>query len=84
MAAWYGMGAYLSTTAHTDGLAQWFWHGGANPDGDSATYFEANRQTKRGIVIMVNGEYEWKKKDVTYGSNALVSDIKEAYARHFK
>jgi len=34
-------------------------------------------------VIMVNGEYEWDKKDVTYGSNALVDDIKEAYARHF-
>lgn len=81
--AWYGMGVYLGTTVLSDGYSRSFWHGGANPDGDSATHFQADRQTKRGIVIMVNGEYEWTKKDVTYGANALVDDIQEAFARHF-
>ena len=80
---WYGMGTYLSKDVLTDGYARKFYHGGANPDGDSATYFEADRSGKRGIVIMINGQYEWKKKDVTYGSNALVDDIREAYWRHF-
>jgi|GEM_PF-2493440 len=80
---WYGLGTRVSKDALADGYARKISHGGANPDGDSATYFEANRESKSGIVIMINGQYEWKKKDVTYGSNALVDDIREAYSRHF-
>jgi CubicO group peptidase (beta-lactamase class C family) len=82
---WYGMGAYVSKNIPfgTGGYPRSFYHGGANPDGDSATHFEANRQTKRGIVIMVNGEYEWKKHDVTYGANILVGAIQQAYGRRF-
>jgi hypothetical protein len=82
---WYGMGVYLSKNAlATDGYPRSIYHGGANPDGDSATHFEADRQTKRGIVIMVNGEYEWSKQSVEYGASALVDDIQQAYSRHFK
>jgi hypothetical protein len=67
-----------------DGYPRSIYHGGANPDGDSATRFEADRQTKRGVVIMVNGEYAWTKQGVTYGANALVGDIKAGFDRHFQ
>ena len=81
---WYGMGLWLSTTPFgTGGYSKTFTHGGANPDGDSSTHFEADRSTGRGVVIMVNGEYEWKKDGVVYGSNPLVDDIEEAFDRVF-
>ena len=82
---WYGMGIYLSKNDPfgPGGYPRSVYHGGANPDGDSATYFKADRQTKRGVVIMVNGEYEWDKKKVTYGADALVDDISAAFDRYF-
>jgi CubicO group peptidase (beta-lactamase class C family) len=83
---WYGMGTYLSKNVPfgPGGYPRSIYHGGANPDGDSATRFEADRQTRRGVVIMVNGEYTWTKKGVEYGANALVNDIAAAFSRHFQ
>jgi CubicO group peptidase (beta-lactamase class C family) len=82
---WYGLGTYLSKTVLSglDGYPRSLYHGGANPDGDSATHFEVDRQTRRGVVIMVNGEYTWIKKGVEYGAKALVDDIEAAFERHF-
>ena len=83
---WYGMGTYLSKNVPfgPGGYPRSIYHGGANPDGDSATHFEADRKTGHGVVIMVNGEYKWTKKGVGYGANALVGDIKAAFGRHFQ
>lgn len=80
----YGLGTGISADdIENDGYPESFSHGGGNPDGDSATYFYANRAEEDGIVIMVNGEYEWNQNSVTYGADALVNDIKDAYFRHF-
>jgi CubicO group peptidase (beta-lactamase class C family) len=82
---WYGMGTYLSKNPFgLDGYPRTLYHGGANPDGDSATHFEVDRQTRRGVVIMVNGEYIWTKQGVGYGARALVDDIEAAFGRHFQ
>jgi CubicO group peptidase (beta-lactamase class C family) len=80
----YGLGTGVSADdLHTDGYPETLSHAGGNPDGDSATYFFADRDAKSGVVIMVNGEYKWGKNGVDYGSDALVPDIKDAYFRHF-
>ncbi len=83
--SWYGMGVFLAIDDPfgADGYPRKFEHGGANPDGDSATHFEADRKNRNGVVIMVNGEYKWTKKGVTYGANALAKDMKAAFDRHF-
>ena len=81
---WYGLGVKLgSNQPMADGFSRTLAHGGANPDGNSATEFKADRSTRRGVVVMVNGEYEWKKSDVVYGASALVNDIVAAFDRHF-
>ena len=82
---WYGMGTYVSKDDPfgSAGFPRRIEHGGANPDGDSATHFEADRKDRNGIVIMVNGEYEWKKNGVAYGSEELVDDIEAAFDLHF-
>lgn len=80
----YGLGTFV-TAAHllADGYPRNLSHGGANPDGGSATFFFADRLDDDGIVIMVNGEYQWSQNGATLGANALVDDIKAAYFRHF-
>lgn len=81
---WYGLGVRLgSNQPMTDGFSRTLAHGGGNPDGDSATEFKVARSTRRGVVVMVNGEYEWKKSGVVYGASALVDDIVAAFDRHF-
>lgn len=81
---WYGLGVGLgSNSPLADGFSRTLSHSGGNPGGDSATLFKGDRSTGRGVVIMVNGEYEWKKNGVVYGSSPLVDDIKAAFDRHF-
>jgi CubicO group peptidase (beta-lactamase class C family) len=82
---WYGLGVGLGdqTPFGKGGYSQILSHSGGNPDGDSATLFKADRATGRGIVVMVNGEYEWKKNGAVFGSSPLVDDIVAAFDRHF-
>jgi CubicO group peptidase (beta-lactamase class C family) len=82
---WYGLGVGLGSNAPfgTGGFSQTLSHSGGNPDGDSATLFKADRSSRRGVVIMINGEYEWKKNHVVFGSSPLVDDIAAAFDRHF-
>ena len=81
---WYGLGVGLgSNTPKADGFSRTLSHSGGNPDGDSATLFKADRSTRRGVVIMINGEYEWKKNGVEFGASPLLNDISAAFDRHF-
>ncbi|WP_137699821.1 serine hydrolase domain-containing protein [Marimonas lutisalis] len=77
---WYGLGVHLSTTIH-DGYPRTIWHGGAQ-DGFRSRFL-IDRKTGNGFVIFVNGKEEWELNGVTYGGGALVSDIANAFDRHF-
>ena len=83
---WYGMGVKLSMNDPfgPEGLPRVLEHGGANDYDDVATHFEISRDNKNGIVIMVNGEFEWENNSgATLGANALSTDIESAYDRNF-
>ncbi len=75
---WYGLGVGLSTTVLSDGFPRVVSHGGAQ-DG-SRTYFEIDRQTGDGIVIMVNGVESWVDGDgFTFGGDVLLDEIHDAW-----
>lgn len=83
---WYGMGVKLSMNDPfgLEGLPRVLEHGGKNDDDNVATHFEISRDNKNGIVIMINGEYEWQNDDgVSRGAGALSSDIESAYDQNF-
>lgn len=45
------------------------------------TYFEIDRRTRDGIVIMINGSTEWVDGDgFTSGAEPLLEEIEAAYA----
>jgi hypothetical protein len=46
--------------------------------------FNVDRAKKNGIVIMINGNEDWQKKDAEYGANALRFDIYEAFQRAYR
>jgi len=75
---WYGLGVGLSATLHTDGYPRTVSHSGAQTG--SRTYFEIDRRTGDGVVIMVNGEAEWTDGDgYLFGSSPLLWEILRAY-----
>lgn len=78
---WYGLGIKLSDTSEFNGYPRTLSHGGTQ-DG-VRTYFYIDRKDKNGIVIMVNGKYNWKKKSVEYGAKGLEKDIRESFFRHY-
>lgn len=82
-ADWYGLGVYLERDNDYKKLPRIVSHGGANSAEGAASAFEIDRKTGNGVVIIVNGEYDWKKSGVTYGADALVSDILDSFQRNY-
>ena len=79
--AWYGLGVSLSEDQDFQGFPRFLSHGGTQDN--ARAYFFLDRADRNGIVIMVNGEYSWKKNGVEYGAEALERDIRDAFFRHF-
>ncbi|HEX6186231.1 MAG TPA: serine hydrolase domain-containing protein, partial [Pyrinomonadaceae bacterium] len=78
---WYGLGVSLSDSQEFEGYPSDLYHGGAQDN--AAAFFFLDRADRNGIVIMVNGEYDWKKNGVEYGANALKNDIYDSFARNY-
>lgn len=77
---WYGLGVSLSDSDFAS-YPRLLYHGGAQDN--AVAHFFLDRGDRNGIVIMVNGESVWKKKNVEYGAEALKNDIKESFFRNF-
>jgi CubicO group peptidase (beta-lactamase class C family) len=78
---WYGLGVSLSDAYEFEGYPKNLEHGGAQDN--AAAYFFIDRRDRNGIVIMVNGEYDWKKNGVEYGADPLVDDIRSSFSRNY-
>jgi CubicO group peptidase (beta-lactamase class C family) len=75
---WYGLGVGLSSTVLADGYPRTMSHGGAQSG--SRTYFELDRQSGDGFVVMVNGVAEWVDGDgYSFGAEPLLGEIHTAY-----
>ena len=78
---WYGLGITLIDGQDFQGYPSDLTHGGVQDN--ARAFFFIDRADRNGIVIMVNGEYSWKKKGVEYGAAALELDIRDAFYRYF-
>jgi CubicO group peptidase (beta-lactamase class C family) len=75
---WRGLGVKFPTTIESDGYPRIVEHSGAQTG--ARTYFEIDRRTGDGIVIMINGDEEWVDGDgYTYGAEPLLWEIVAAY-----
>jgi hypothetical protein len=63
-------------------LPRYLSHSGGHPG--FISYFNVDRAKQNGIVIMINGNEDWKKKDAEYGVNALRFDVYEAFKRAYR
>lgn len=78
---WYGYGVFLTPDSDHKGRPRFIEHGGDQTNAHSM--FKLDRQTGNGIVVFVAGDSSWTKEKVTYGANALLSDILSSYGRNF-
>lgn len=75
---WRGLGVKLKTTVEPDGYPRIVEHSGAQTG--ARTYFQIDRRTGDGIVIMINGQDEWVDGNgFTYGADPLLDAIRDAY-----
>lgn len=73
-----GLGVKMSTELHRDGFSRFVEHGGAH-DGFRSN-FKIDRQTDRGIVVMINGNREWTDDDgFERGADAFIDEIMAAW-----
>lgn len=79
--AWYGLGVSLDDGEDYQGFPRRLYHGGSQDN--ARAFFYLDRANGNGIVVMVNGEYDWKKNGVEYGAEALEADITDAFHRNF-
>ncbi|HEX7316960.1 MAG TPA: serine hydrolase domain-containing protein [Pyrinomonadaceae bacterium] len=79
--SWYGLGVSLGTGQDFEGYPSDLSHSGAQDN--ASAYFFLDRFDRNGIVIMVNGEYSWKKNGAEYGASALRSDISASFFRNY-
>ncbi|MDX2504294.1 MAG: serine hydrolase domain-containing protein [Gammaproteobacteria bacterium] len=78
---WYGLGVSLNDNGDFNGFPRILFHGGTQDN--ARAYFNIDRKDKNGIVIMVNGKYDWAKNNVEYGAAALEVDIREAFYKYY-
>lgn len=83
-ADYYGLGVILSPVIAADGYPRRVSHGGAQVG--ARAYFEIDRQTGNGFVVMINGVEVWTRSSgplagVDMGGQALLGAIRDAY-RH--
>lgn len=79
--SWYGLGVSLGAGRDVEGYPSILSHSGAQDN--ASAYFYLDRSKRNGIVIMVNGEYNWMKNGADYGAYALRVDISEAFFRYY-
>lgn len=75
---WYGLGVHLWDEVLSDGLPKKLSHGGAQTG--TRAWFELDRETGAGIVIMINGVEEWTDGNGNvFGADPLMQEIRDAY-----
>jgi CubicO group peptidase (beta-lactamase class C family) len=78
----YGLGLQLRGAIRTDGYHFHISHGGSHVGFKS--YFTYRRNAQRGIVIMINGEDDFVRDGFTYGAQAFLDEIRDAFERHYE
>jgi CubicO group peptidase (beta-lactamase class C family) len=78
----YGLGVFLEGNRLSDGYHKIVHHGGAQ-DGFRSE-FRVNRETKTGVVVMINGSRNIQLGGLEYGSDAFLGAIIRAYKNHYE